>query len=200
MTASTDPQPPETEKDTHGDTEPDTGPGTETDARPRARRRPPAWLLGAGAVLVVIVAVALLRGGEDEPRPTDLTTPEGAAEAFAQAAAAGDVDGLLAVTCLGDNGCAAEHGGGANPEQISAAKKVIADNVREIGSRFGYAEFTPARPGAEPGTRAVDYRLPGMPENERHYLIFVEYQDRWLYIATGGGAEATTPAPAKPTS
>jgi len=168
--------------------------GTEDDTSLRSRRRPPAWLVGAGGVLVVIVAVALLRGGgDDSARAQDLSTPESAAEAFARAAAAGDVDGLLAVTCLGDAGCAAEHGGGASTEQITAAKRVLADNVREIGGRFGHAHFTAARAGSEPGTREVDYRLPGMPENERNYLVFVEHQDRWFYIATGSGAASTAP-------
>lgn len=172
MTTSTDPQ------------QSDSGAAV----APRPRRRPPAWLVGAGIALVAIVAVTLLRGEDAPAAKRDLSTPEGAAEAFAGAAAAGDVEGVLAITCLGSAGCAAEHGGGVTPEQVTAAKKVIAEHVREIGGKFGNAEFTATRAGAEPGTREVDYRLPGMPEGERNYLVFVEYQNRWLYIGTGGPA------------
>ncbi len=155
---------------------------------PRRRRRPPAWLVGAGLALAAIAAVTFLRGEDAPAAKRDLSTPEGAARAFAGAAAAGDVEGVLAITCLGSAGCTAEHGGGVTPEQVAAAEKVIAKNVREIGGRFGNAEFTASRAGTEPGTREVDYRLPGMPEGERNYLVFVEYQNRWLYIATGGPA------------
>jgi hypothetical protein len=172
---------------TAASTDPQQSDVDETDP-PRPRRRPSPWLVVAGVVLAVVVAAVLLRGGGEDAAagPRDLTTPKGAAEAFAQAAATGDVEGMLAVTCLGDDGCAAEHGGDVTPEQVRAAKKVIADQMREISGRFGHAVFTTARAGAEPGTQEVDYRLPGMPEGERNYLVFVEYQDRWLYIATGG--------------
>jgi hypothetical protein len=156
------------------------------------RRRPPAWLIVVGGALVVIVAMSLLSGGDDAPaRPRDLSTPVGAAEAFSAAAAANDVDGLLAVTCLGYDGCASAHGGGITTEQINAAKKVLADNVHLIGRRFTNAQFSAARAGTQPGTREVDYRVPGMPEGERNYLIFVEYENRWLYISTGGPAGMT---------
>jgi hypothetical protein len=64
------------------------------------------------------------------------------------------------------------------------------DNAGEIGARLRHAEFTTARTGTQHNTREVDYRLPGVPE--RSYLVFVHYQDRWLYIATGG---PTTPTP-----
>ncbi|MFC4855990.1 hypothetical protein [Actinophytocola glycyrrhizae] len=171
----------------------------EPTASPRRRRRPPAWLVGAGAALAVIVAMVLLRDGGDGDAavPRDLSTPKGAAEAFAMAAAAGDVDGVFAAACLGDDGCAAEHGGDVTAQQITAAKKVITDNVREIGGRLRHAQFTTARDGAQPGTQEVDYRLPGASPGERNYLIFVQYRDRWLYIASGGTtAPATASAPA----
>lgn len=175
----------------------------QSDAEPSAsprRRRPPAWLIGAAAALAAIVAVVLLRDAGDTAGARDLSTPHGAAEAFAMAAAAGDVSGVLAAACLGDPGCAAEHGGGVTTQQITAAKKLIADNLREIGGRLRHAEFTTARDGTLPGTREVDYRLPGAAQGERTYLVFVHYRDRWLYIATGGttavSPPATTPAPA----
>jgi hypothetical protein len=173
----------------------------ERTASPRRRRRPPAWLVGAGVAVVAIVTLVVLHdGGEgDAASSRDLSTPEGAAKAFAMAAAVGDVDGVLAATCLGDAGCAAEHGDGVTTQQITAAKKVIADNVREIGGRLRYAEFTTARAGAQPGTREVDYRLPGVSQQERSYLVFVQYRNRWLYIATGDSTTsppAPSPAPA----
>jgi hypothetical protein len=172
----------------------------EPTASPRPRRRLPGWVFVAVGALVAVVAVVLLRsGGEgDATAQRDLSTPQGAAEAFAMAAAAGDVDGVLAATCLGDAGCAAEHGHGVTPEAVKAAQKVIADNVRQIGGRFQYAEFTTVRAGAEPGTQEVDYRLPGLPEGERNYLIFIRYRDRWLYIASGGPTSTSPPA-ASPT-
>jgi hypothetical protein len=170
---------------------------TEPTATPRRPRRPPTWLVGAGVVLAVIGAVVLLRGHEaDEAVPRDLSTPEGAAAAFASAASTGDVDGLLAATCLGNAGCAAEHGGGLSAQQITTAKKILSDNAGEIGARLRHAEFTTARTGTQHNTREVDYRLPGV--SERSYLVFVHYQDRWLYIATGGPTTAT-PATAPPT-
>lgn len=162
---------------------------SDTPAETRRRRRPPTWLLIAAGVLAVAAAVTLLRGGAAE-RQWDMSTPEGAAEAFASAAAAGDVEGILSVTCLGNGGCAAEHGGGVTTEQIDAAKKVVADHVRDLGGEFASAQFSASQAGTQPGTREVDYRLPGMPEEERHYLVFVKHQDRWLYIATGGGPSA----------
>lgn len=185
MTASTEP---------HSD--------TEVAVPAKRHRTPPAWLLGALSAIVVIVVVMLIRGGGDEPDatgagPADVTTPQGAAEAFARASAAGDVAGVLDVTCLGNAGCAAAQGGpNLTPEQIAAAKDVVAANVRDIGARFGYAEFTGVRDGARPGTREVDYRLPGTPAGERNYLVFVEHDGRWFYIATGGGSGATGGAPA----
>lgn len=176
----------------------DTEPTAEATAAPRPRRQAPGWLLAAGSALAVVAAVVLWRAVTDEPAPQrDLSTPEGAAAAFAGAAAAGDVDGVLAVTCLADAGCAAKHGGGVPTEQVAAAKKVIVENVPKIGARFGNARFATARAGAQPGTREVDYRLPGMPAGERHYLVFVEHDDRWLYIGTGGPT-APTPMPASP--
>jgi hypothetical protein len=163
----------------------------ETIASPR--RRPPAWLVGAGVVLAVIGVVAFLRdGGGDAAVPGDLSTPQGAATAFAAAASAGDVDGVLAATCLGNAGCAAEHGGGVSAQQITAAKKIIADNVGDIGARLRHVEFTSTRAGTQPSTSEVDYRLPGTAAGERNYLVFVHYRDRWLYLATGG---PTIPAP-----
>lgn len=165
---------------------------TEPTATPRRPRRPPTRLVGVGVALAVIGAVVLLRDGEaDEAVPRDLSTPEGAAATFATAASTGDVDGLLSATCLGNAGCAAEHGGGLSAQQITTAKKIMSDNVGEIGDRRRHAEFTTARTGAQRSTREVDYRLPGV--SERSYLVFVHYQDRWLYIATGG---PTTPTPA----
>lgn len=166
----------------------------QTDPRPATRRRPPPWVFAVGGALVVIAAVVLLRGGGDESaEPRDRSTPAGAAEVFARAAAVGDVDGVLAVTCLGDPGCVSEHGDGVTPEQIAAAKEVIATNVRDIGGRFGSATFTETRAGSEPGTQEVDYLLPGVPEGERNYLVFVEHGERWFYIATGGPAGTPTP-------
>jgi hypothetical protein len=177
----------------------------QSDAEPTAsprRRRPPAWLVGGGVALAAIVAMVLVRDGGNgggPAGPQDLSTPQGAAKAFAFAAGSGDGDGVLAVTCLGDTGCAAEHGGGVTAQQITAAKKLLSDNLLEIGGRLRHAVFTTAHAGTQPDTREVDYRLPGTAQGERNYLVFVHYQDRWLYIATGGPtptAAATTPAPA----
>ncbi len=181
--ASTDPQQSDTERE-QPETEPEqTGAEPAEDDAPRSRRRPPLWLLVAAGLLVVVAVVTFTRDtGTTAP---DLSTPEGAARAFAQSAAVGDVDGVIAVTCLGDDGCAAEHGDGVTDDQLRAAKKVIADNVHEIGNLFARVRFTSARPGAEPGTQEVDYRLPGM--RARNYLVFVEHEDRWLYIGTGTG-------------
>jgi hypothetical protein len=165
---------------------------TTTDQQPAEDQEAPSrrsfrWLIGVGVGVVVAAGVLVWAAGiEDAPRKQDLSTPRGAAETFAQAAAAGDVDGVLAATCLGHDGCAEQHGGGATPAHLSEAKEVIVKNVREIGARFRQAEFTGTRAGAVAGTQEVDYRLPGMPEAERSYLVFVEYQNRWLYIGTGG--------------
>jgi hypothetical protein len=175
---------------------PDPQQSTAEPAAPsRRRRRPPNWLIGASVAAAAIVAVVVVRDGDTTP-PPDLSTPQGAAEAFAMAAATDDVDGVLATSCLGDNGCATAHGGGATTRQIATAKKVIADNLREIGGRLRHAEFTTARAGTQPGTQEVDYRLPGVPREERNYLVFVHYQDRWLYIATGGPATPSDPTTA----
>ncbi|MFL6127384.1 hypothetical protein [Actinophytocola sp.] len=191
-----DTEPTEPAEVTESTDEPDEPAEVTGSARPR--RRPPAWLFAVAGALLVVAVVAFLRGGGDAARPRDLSTPQGAAEAFAAAASAGDVDGMLAVTCLGDAGCAAEHGKGITKEEIRAAQKVIAGNMRELGGRFRYAEFTDVRAGAEPGTRDVDYRLPGVSDEQRNYLVFVKYRDRWLYIASGGST-TTSPPTASPT-
>lgn len=169
---------------------------TEQAAAPR-RRRPPAWLVGAGTALVAVVAMVLLRDGGDHDTtvPRDLSTPQGAAETFAMAASVGDVDSVLASACLGDPGCVAEHGNGVTPQQVTAAKKVIADNMRELGGQLRNARFTTAHAGTRPGTQEVDYLLPGAAREERTYLVFVHYRDRWLYLATGSGPATSSPAP-----
>jgi hypothetical protein len=153
------------------------------------------WLIIGAVVLTAAVVVSLMLTGDDAPRAEprdpetyDLSSPERAAEAFAAAAASGDGQALLSLTCVAEPKCVAAQ----QVDQVRQAKQLIVASVADLATQLDGARFTAATEALVPGAMEVGYRTPGMPTGERRALMFVELDGRWLYVGSAGRAAPTT--------
>ncbi|MPZ82322.1 MAG: hypothetical protein GEV28_18755 [Actinophytocola sp.] len=156
------------------------------------------WVILAVAVLVAAVVVTLVLTANDAPVETpdaesgyDLSTPERAAESFARAAAAGDGEALLELTCLDDPTCVAQQGAGV-AQQVDEAKRLILASMADLAAQLDGAVFGKASEAAVPGAMEVSYRTPGMAAGERRSLMFVKFEGRWLYVGSAGASAPAT--------
>ena len=155
------------------------------------KRRTPIWLaIGAAVLAAAVLGTLVLTAGGDEPAADggyDLSSPERAARSFADAAAAGDEDGLLGLTCVAHPECVTQQGQ-VSPDEVEDAKAVLRDGMGRLAGELGDAEFGQVSEASLPGAVEVGYTTPASPDGLRQALIFVELDGVWLYVGSVGAA------------
>lgn len=150
------------------------------------------WLVGSAVVVVaaVVVTLVLTRAGDDraaKPDSYDLSSPEKAAESFAAAARTGDGKAVLRLTCMAHADCLMRQGERVTPERLEDAQDMIVNGVDELAEQLAGVEFGESSEGSMPDTIEVEYRTPRMSDDQRLFLIFVEFDGDWLYAGSAGG-------------
>ncbi|GAB3742489.1 hypothetical protein [Microlunatus parietis] len=162
-----------------------------TAPRKKPNGAPIALLVGGVAVVLVAVIVLVVIfvvprfGGA--PR-ADLSTPDKAAVAFAEAVRGGDPDEVWALTCFGNDGCIRQHGGAmAKPERLAEIRAEVRARVPRLQAELAGVRFRPSYPGMVVGSFDVPFTTASKPDPPYRTLIFYPYQGRWYYLRSGGG-------------